>query len=77
MLCGCLTFGCVASTPGPEAEKDSAFYVKMAQAYMSEGRFQLASVELHKALQQETRQCQCPEQSRHCASAVSGVRSCD
>ncbi|NLI30383.1 MAG: tetratricopeptide repeat protein [Nitrospiraceae bacterium] len=53
MLCGCLTFGCVASTPGPEAEKDAAFYVKMAQAYMSEGRFQLASVELHKALQQE------------------------
>jgi type IV pilus biogenesis/stability protein PilW len=48
-----LSFGCVASSSSNAIEKDAAFYIKMAQAFMSEGRFQLASVELHKALQRE------------------------
>jgi Tfp pilus assembly protein PilF len=35
--------------------RDSAFYNSMAVAFMNEGKFQLASVELHKALRQDPR----------------------
>lgn len=55
LIIGCsllLLTGCVASAPhAPEDGRDSAFYNTMAVAFMNEGKFQLASVELHKSLQ--------------------------
>lgn len=49
-----LLSGCVpAATNDSGTGKDSAFYNTMAVAFMNEGKYQLASVELHKALQQD------------------------
>lgn len=55
LIMGCsllLLAGCVSSVSKDADEgKNSAFYNTMAVAFMNEGKFQLASVELHKALQ--------------------------
>lgn len=56
LLLACsLLSGCIVAVEkeAPPTGKDSAYHNSMAVAFMNEGKFQLASVELHKSLQQD------------------------